>query len=134
MVIFKSDNKDINFDMLQIRVHEYSKDNLDETRQKFFKFLAGALVARKNRKSEIEKYTWSLMDRDCLNSMLKQGNHKPFAEKSDASIEERLTIRRLLELGIIRCEKTGDFSYQYVWTDFGIAVTQNPNTAADKVS
>jgi hypothetical protein len=97
-----------------------------EARQNFDKFLTGALVARKNAKSQIEKHVWSLLDRDCLNLMLRQGNHKPFGEK-DASITELLTIRRLLELGIIRCEKTGDYSYIYMWTDFGIAVTKNPN-------
>jgi hypothetical protein len=126
MVIVKSDDKDINFDLIQIRTHQYPKENAGEARQNFDKFLTGALVARKNAKSQIEKHVWSLLDRDCLNLMLRQGNHKPFGEK-DASITELLTIRRLLELGIIRCEKTGDYSYIYMWTDFGIAVTKNPN-------
>src|SRR5882757_5517845 len=125
MVIFKSDNKDINFDLLQIRVHQYSKDNLDDTRQKFFKFLTGALEARKNAKNQIAKHTWSLLDADCLSLML-QKDHKPFGQKADAGIAERLTIRRLLELGIIQCEYKGGCSYNYVFTDFGNAVIANP--------
>jgi hypothetical protein len=130
MLIFKSDNEDINFDLLQIRVHKYSKDDLNETRQSFFKFLTGALEARKNAKSQITKHTWSLLDKDCLNLMHRQGDYKPFGEKSDANIVERLTIRRLLELGILKCEYTGGNSYTYTWTDFGIAVTKNPNSSA----
>ncbi|MGA2243115.1 MAG: hypothetical protein ABSH11_13905 [Verrucomicrobiota bacterium] len=133
MVIFKSDNEDINFDLLQIRVRKYSKDNLNEARQTFSKFLNGALEARKNAKSQITKYTWSLLDQDCLSLMLQRGDYTPFGQKSNADIAERLTIRRLLELGIIQCEHTGGCTYHYVWTDFGKAVTKNPNSSTTQV-
>jgi hypothetical protein len=129
MIIVKSDDKDINFDLIQIRTHQYPKDDAGKAKQKFSELLAGALAARTYKKSQMTKHTWSLLDRDCLNLMLRQGDHKPSGEK-DASITELLTIRRLLGLGIIRCEKTGDYSYIYVWTDFGIAVTKNPNSPA----
>ena len=130
MIIVKSDDEDISFDLLQIRIHKYPKEKPSEARQIFGKLLTGALAARKNAKSLLAKYTWSLLDRDCLNLMLRQGDYKPFGQTDCVSIPELLTIRRLLELGIIRCEYTGGCSYNYVWTDFGIAVTQNPNSPA----
>ena len=130
MVIVKSDDNEVSFDLLQIRIHKYPKEKLSEARQIFNKLLTGALVARKNAKSLFEKYTWSLLDRDCLSLMLRQGDYKPFGQTDCVSIPELLTIRRLLELGIIRCEYTGGCSYRYAWTDFGKAVTHNPNSPA----
>jgi hypothetical protein len=62
--------------------------------------------------------------------MLNKGDYKPFGQADHVSIPELLTVRRLLELGIIQCEYTGGCSYHYVWTDFGKAVTQNPNSPA----
>jgi len=130
MIIVKSDDEEVSFDLLQIRIHKYQKEKKSETRQVFGKLLTSALAARKNAKSLIAKHTWSLLDRDCLSLMLRQGDYKPFGQNDDVSIPELLTIRRLLELGIIQSEYTGGCSYHYVWTDFGKAVTQNPNAPA----
>lgn len=124
MIIVKSDDKEVSFDLLQIRVHKYPKHKIDEARQHFGNLLASALEARKNAKSMLAKHTWSLLDRDCLNMLCRYGNQKPFTNQEEKDV---LTIRRLIELGIFRCEYTGGFTYKYVWTDFGKTVPGNPN-------
>jgi len=36
MIIVKSDDEEVSFDLLQIRIHKYPKDNTNEARQLFW--------------------------------------------------------------------------------------------------
>lgn len=130
LVIVKSDKSDLNFDLLQIRVHQYSKDQLDVARRKFSELLENALKARATTQDRLAKYAWSLLDSDCLQLMWKHRDFQPFCMPSAPAISEQHTIRRLLELSILRCECPRDGEYRYVWTNFGKAVFRNPNMSA----
>ena len=127
IVIVKSDDEDINFDLLQIRVFKYPKNDPHESRKRFAGLLSGALKARENAKSLLTQYTWSLLDADCLGLMHENRNATRFGLPMETPFERRLAVRRLLELNIVRCEYHGGTSYSYAWTDFGKAVLSNPN-------
>lgn len=125
--LVKSDSSDLNFDLLQIRVHQYQQDQQAESRKKFGLLLQCALDARKSAAQLLAKHTWSRLDRDCLFLMSHHKDFKPFHMAQDATHDQRHAVIRLLELGIIRCECPAHGTYRYVWTDFGKAVYSNPN-------
>jgi hypothetical protein len=127
LVLVKSDDASINFDLLQIRVHTYPRENPHQARQTFAKLLTAALAARERAKSLLARHAWSLLDRDYLSLMWKRRDFQPFGLPKAAEEGDRYAIRRLLELGVIRCECPAPCEYRYVWPGFGRAVFANPN-------
>jgi hypothetical protein len=127
IVIVKSDTEEANFDLLQIRVHKYPKDDPAESRRLFAKLMRNSLTSREKAKNLLAQHAWSLLDRDCLSLMWDRRDFVPFHLPKTASAEQRYAVRRLLELGIIKCVHPKPLHYLYVWTNFGKAVFHNPN-------
>lgn len=130
VIMVRSDNVDINFDLAGINIRSYADSDLAHSKELFITYLSDALSERGKVMSLIMRKARERLDRDSLNLMGEHGEKagfQPFVIDVQAPVGQRLAIQRLLDLDILRCEIPKHLHFHYAWTDFGKAVFHHPN-------
>ena len=131
LIVVRSDNQRLNFDIGAIQVRSYPREDLSAARAQFTAWIQSGLEERNMMMSLIIERARQRLDQASLKAMMDCWNaHKfqPF-KTDDVGAEQRAAIPRLLDLDIIRCEILPGNQYQYSWTEFGIAAFNKPNLA-----
>lgn len=130
VIVVRSDNAEINFDLAGINIRSYPDSDLTRAKELFLAYFSDALRERGRVMSLIMRKARERLDRDSLNLMWEHGEKagfRPFAIDIQAPVEQRLAVQRLLDLDILRCEIPKHLHFHYVWTDFGKAAFYHPN-------
>ena len=128
IVMVRTDNEDLNFDIAGIRVHMYDPSDLCDARRRFSFLTNNSLRAIDREKGLIVERAIARLDRECLQLMQASGTSDRLVLMKERyrmpimteTLAEDTAIRRLLDLGIVRCEfrrEKGD--HEYPWTPFG---------------
>ncbi len=135
VLLIRSDREPINFDVAQIRVHPYDRDDLEETRRQLAPLLADLLRQVEQEKSLKVQRAIDLLDTDAIRYLSERAVRGPFSGPAPetmgeelVSISNRAALARLQHLGIIRANtaamgegKTATF---FTLTAFGAAVAR----------
>ncbi len=132
VVIARSDNEPLNFDIAQIKVQSYDRNDLASARQLFSALLNGALAEIDTVKGLKVDQAVAQLDVDCLNMIVKDGGNDYFSIEAARTMRDvmhqtatgvKSAVARLLSLGVLRCDadmRAGRYAYH--WTLFGQAV------------
>lgn len=130
LIVVRSDEEEITFDINHIRVHRYDRTDSAAARKLFADCLLEALKQRHAEKSLRAQMLRDRLDVESMNLMVKfcpdGRDFKPF-RMTNCNADEHRTAARLLDLGIIRCVTPGARTYYYEWTDFGRFCYLHPN-------
>jgi hypothetical protein len=135
VIVVRSDDAEINFDIAGINIRSYPDSNLQRAKDLFANYLADALKERDTLMSLIMRKARERLDRGSLNLMWEHGEKaefQPFAMGKEVPLDQQLALQRLLDLDILRCEIPEHLHFHYAWTDFGKAVFHHPNFPDDQ--
>jgi len=132
LVVVRSDQEDINFDIAGIKIQNYKKSNLGEARKTFAKLLNGAMSELDSVKQLRVVRAAESLDVDTLELMISCGKDDYFSVRKATTPEITMSqmadgtkdaVRLLLALTIIRLDANiSSSAYAYRWTEFGKAV------------
>jgi hypothetical protein len=130
ILLIRSDDQPINFDIAHINVHRYSLQNLDQTRHQLSLLIADILIQIRQEKALKVQRAVDHLDTDSIRYLSDLAVHGPFTGPDPKTWGETLiaignrdALARLQQLGIIRANleivagKTA-----FVLTSFGVAV------------
>ncbi len=126
IVLIRSDNDEINFDVAGINIHNYDRSNLDSARK-----IVANLIIESSKQIDQSKglkvqRAIDMMDSATLEMLSKTGAGVGFKGRSDASInglKYSTATSRLQSEGIVRCIHDENFDdVNFHFTEFGIAV------------
>jgi hypothetical protein len=129
IIVVRSDNEQINFDVAGINVHSYRRDNLNSATDTFSRLIDSAIGERKKRADLLLQMAEERLDGPSLKMMWEHRDFQPFSIATTAPPGDHLAVQRLLDAGILRCTIPKHGHFQYEWTDFGKASFDNPNMA-----
>jgi hypothetical protein len=132
ILLVRSDNDPINFDVAHINIHKYDRDNLDDTRHDIFRLTSDCLKQIEQHKSLMVTRAVDQLDADAMTYLSELAVKGPFTGPSPKTMGEellaiarRLAIAQLQRLGIIRCISTAtDQTPIFDLTPFGKSVAQ----------
>lgn len=135
VILVRSDDNPMLFDISSIRVHKYDASVPKIARKRINELITSAQKEIDTTKNLKIKMAIDLLDNDSIQLMRDFGigngfTLKPLKTRDDylVGISRTLAVQRLLELAIVRTNmdfKPGDISY--LWTDFGKAVIKQMN-------
>lgn len=134
VIVVRSDDAEINFDVAGINIRSYPDSNLRHAKDLFTNYLGDALKERDKVMSLIMQKARERLDRGSLSLMWEHGEKagfRTFAMDRNVPVEQQLALQRLLDLDILRCEIPEHLHFHYAWTDFGKAVFHHPNFPAN---
>lgn len=130
ILLIRSDNEPVNFDIAQINIHHYPKHDLDGTRAQLSQLIADVLGQIEQEKSLKVQKAMDHLDADAIRYLIEYAVHGPFTGPDpktmrDAvlAISNRAVLTRLQQLGVIRA--THDAANERIafrLTEFGAAV------------
>ena len=130
ILLIRSDDQPINFDIAQINVHRYSLHDLGQTRHQLSRLVADILPQIRQEKALKVQRALDHLDVDTIRYLCDYAIHGPFTGPDPKTMGEtliaianRAALARLQQLGIIRASLeivTGKTSF--VLTAFGVAV------------
>lgn len=129
VIIIRSDQQHIIFDIAQVRVHSYDASNPRQAMEHLAGLVRERAEAVQRTKALVLHKTVSLLDEICLGFLSAHAEMDLFSAKNPErayepeSVEGRAAVRRLLELGTIRLvwEKESK-KYAFTWTSLGRAL------------
>jgi hypothetical protein len=124
IVIVRSDNEEINFDIVQIRVQKYSRVDLNLARKDFAHFIKNNISSIDNLKSLKVENAFRSLDGNCLRLLPhSEAFYIPEPKNSEEAINflrDYDAIRNFLSLGMLWCDSDpATHRYAYHWTNFG---------------
>jgi hypothetical protein len=132
LIVVRSDNEDLNFDISVLRAHHYERHNRASARQMFAELISDSLQQIDATKGLLVERAVASLDVDSIRLMMTHGLATGFSHPVERTMRDTMTgiaegvrpaIDRLLSLGIIRCVIAPPrFDLEYRWTDFGRAV------------
>ena len=137
VVIVRSDDQQINFDVAGLRVHRYDRNDLLSARKRFAELIKGSVSQTDNRKALKVEQVVNRLDVGCLLLIREVGTQPVFYFILDnkEAMEELsrkgviAATRFMLDQGIIKTlyDPKAD-KYSYIWTEFGKAVIDKVNS------
>jgi len=130
ILLIRSDDEAVNFDIAQINVHRYPLHDLDRTRVQLSQLVVDVLRQIHQEKSLKVQRAVDILDADTIRYLADYAVHGPFAGPDPktmgetlVAISNRAALARLQQLGIIRAN-IGIVKGQtaFVLTAFGAAV------------
>lgn len=129
VIVLKSDEQPLLFDMANLRVHSYRTDNPEHASRRISGLVREATAGIDSTKALIIRKTVSMLDEVSLGMIRSQIGFEYFSlQRLDAAFETqtnelRSAIRRMLDLGLISLEfRREQQTYAYYWTSVGRAV------------
>jgi hypothetical protein len=109
VLLIRSDREPINFDVAQIRVHPYNRDDLEETRRQLAQLLTDLLRQVEQEKSLMVLRAMDLLDVDTIRYVSELAVQGPFGGPAPMTMGEELiaisnraALTRLQQWGIVR--------------------------------
>lgn len=129
VLVIRSTEEDLLFDVGNLRVHQYSTQDLQTARHQVALLIAGSVASIESTKRLVIEKAISLLDEVCLVMIRNHSTQESFsltvpnAAFEPETIEKRSSIRRMMDLGLLALvwRKT-DSAYAYSWTPAGRAV------------
>jgi hypothetical protein len=132
ILLIRSDNEPINFDVAHINIHHYDSTDIKAVRSKIADLTNDLLKQIEQEKSLMVIKAIDRLDTDCIRYIKEFGEHGPFLGPQPKTMGEQLisitnkaALARLQHLGIVKCDvQPGASVHQYRLTDFGMAVAK----------
>lgn len=132
ILLIRSDDDPISFDVAHINIHKYDRENLDGTRHQIHQLVSDLLKQIEQQKSLKVTRVVDQFDADAMEYLSEFAVKGPFTGPNPKtmgeellSISKRLALSQLQRLGVIRCTSmTADRVPIFVLTPFGKAVAQ----------
>jgi hypothetical protein len=148
ILLIRSDEDPINFDIAQIHVHRYHREDLSYTRAQLSQLVVDVLKQIEQEKSLKVQRAIDQLDADAFRYLAEFAVHGPFVGPDPQNmggallaISNRVALNRLQQLGILRATRAiADERTVFVLTAFGTAVSRalglkdaaaQPGAAAD---
>ncbi len=133
ILLIRSDNEPINFDVSHINIHNYDPEDIEAARSKINHLVNDLLKQIEQEKSLMVTKAIDGLDSDSIHYIKEYGVHGPFLGPEPKTMGEQLisitnkaALARLQHLGIIKCHvQQGSSTPAYNLTDFGKAVAKN---------
>ncbi len=133
VILVRSDNKPINFDLAGITVHHYPRHSMSEARKLFAVLVSESIKQTDQTKSLKVQRAIDAMDADCLQYLKEFSSADAFVGPRPTTmggeliaISKRLALSRLQNIGIVRClPDIPQHGIAFTWTEFGRAVLKN---------
>ena len=130
ILLVRADDEPINFDIAQINVHRYRREDLEFAKVQISQLVSDLLRQIQQEKSLKVQRAIDLLDSDAIKYLSEFAVHGPFAGPSPKTMGEallaisnRAALSRLQQLGIIRAFSMGSRQTNaYSLTHFGLAV------------
>ena len=130
ILLIRSDDEEINFDIAQINVHRYRRDDLQLTKTQIAQWVADLLRQIRQEKSLKVQKAIELLDSDATKYLSEMAVHGSFTGPSPKTMGEELiaisnraALSRLQQLGIIRAIPIDDKkAIAFSLTRFGCSV------------
>ncbi len=127
VILVRSDDEEINFDVANIRIHKYDSKDLGAARKRFVQLLNEAVEHINQVKRLKVEDAYGRIDRDSYGLMTRYGRRDGFSipKEEQDDVSTKIAVQHLLALGTIHFDLTTDESstkYAYLWTEFGKAV------------
>lgn len=130
VLLVRSDDEEISFDLAGIRVHSYNRRDMRAARSLFARLIADALEQIKQSKGIQVQRAVDALDADALEFMRSRGKEAGFHSPPPTnmagallSITKAAALSRLQALGVVRCEPAHPSGNPaFYWTEFGKAV------------
>ena len=130
ILLIRCDDEQINFDIAQINVHRYRRDDLQQARVEISRLVADLIHQIQQEKSLKVQRAIELLDSDAIKYLSDFAVHGPFTGPSPktmgeelVAISNRAALARLQQLGIVRAIPLATMAFAL--TRFGIAVTKS---------
>lgn len=132
ILLIRSDEEPINFDIAQINVHRYQREDLASTRAQLSQLVIVALKQIEQEKSLKVQSARDQLDADAVRYLAEFAVHGPFTGPDPTNmggvllaISNRAALSRLQQLGVIRAALVhADQRTVFVLTAFGAAVSR----------
>jgi hypothetical protein len=132
ILLIRSDNEPINFDLAHINIHHYDYKDLDSTRAKITGLANDLLKQIEQEKSLMVTKAIDGLDSDCIFYIREYALHGSFVGPDPKTMGEQLVsitykaaLARLQHLGIIKCDiQLNSGTPIYSITNFGKAVAK----------
>jgi hypothetical protein len=132
VVVIRSDDEELNFDVAGIQVHRYRRDDLPASRALVARLLADARAEIDLTKSLLVERAVDTLDSDALKYFSDYAGQPFYPRRIVTTGDDVLTIAaraalaRLQALGILRAARSTNAERPiiFVWTDFGRAVAR----------
>lgn len=132
ILLIRSDNEPINFDVAHINIHNYDPNDIETTRSKISNLANDLLKQIEQEKSLMVTKALDGLDSDSIRYIQEYGVHGPFLGPEPKTMGEQLisithkaALARLQHLGIVKCAMLPGTSVPaYELTNFGIAVAK----------
>jgi hypothetical protein len=142
VLLLRSDDEEINFDVAGIRVHRYQRGDLIRSREVISRLLLDGLRQIDQTKNLQVQRAVHALDSDAMEFITawasEPGFHGPVSTTmADAlvSINRTAALARLQSLGIVRCEPLHPSGKPaFLWTPFGHEVLVHLGVRASAVS
>jgi len=118
VVVLRKDQENLPFDIEAYRVHRYDPRNIQDSINQISNLLDNALKEIDRRKSQMVKRARESLDAGSLSFINSNKGHY-FSETDVRDLELRITIMRLLDLGLLYLHSSNDGRYAYHWTELG---------------
>lgn len=133
ILLIRSDNELINFDVAHINVHKYDREDLAGARHQIYQLVSEMLAQIEQQKSLMVTRAVDQLDTDTMKYLSEYAASGPFTGPDPKtmgeallSISNRLALSRLQQLGVIRCAPTTiGPAHIFSLTAFGRAVAQS---------
>ncbi|MDH4233672.1 MAG: hypothetical protein OEV15_00855 [Gallionella sp.] len=130
VLLVRSDDEEINFDLAGIRVHKYDRNDLLAARATFCQLVNDTLRQIDRAKGLIVQKAVDALDADALEFIWSWGKELGFHGPEPVnmggallSINKAAALSRLQSLGVVRCDPHHSSGKPaYYWTEFGKAV------------
>lgn len=130
VILVRSDEEPINFDLAQINIHRYDRNHLDNARGLFLRLISEALRQVQLEKSLKVARAIDLLDASSIRYLSEFASKGPFTGPAPKTMGEELiaisnraALAHLQQLGIIRCHPVPtDSPAVFTLTEFGKAI------------
>lgn len=133
IIVLRDDGENLPFDIEAYRVHRYNPRDARNSINQISILLDSALREVDRRKSQIVQRARESLDAKSLDFINHNRGHY-FSEADVRDLELRITIMRLLDLGLLWLHSSNDGRYAYHWTELGRDVIISFGIAAEDVS
>jgi len=132
ILLIRSDDEPINFDVAHINIHSYDSKDIKATRSKIANLANDLLKQIEQEKSLMVTKAMDGLDSDAIRYIQEYGVHGPFLGPEPKTMGEQLisitnkaALARLQHLGIVKCYmQPGTPVPAYQLTNFGMAVAK----------
>lgn len=130
VILVRSDDKLINFDLAGITVHHYPRHSMSEAKNLFAVLVSESIKQTDQTMSLKVQRAIDAMDADCLQYLKEYSSTDAFVGPRPTTMGEelfaisrRLALSRLQNIGIVRClPNVPQHGTAFTWTEFGRAV------------